>query len=148
VFSEVRVAPVLCPTHPRPGWGATLPPDSGALRHFLERTGATIPTVPTSKKGRKADKKKKKEETTMEDKLKGRMKEAYGAITGDELKKAEGRAQQRAAQAAEEAAQKERTRQARAKAEEAERERARQELKDKGLLGSVGDTLGDTLPKL
>jgi hypothetical protein len=31
----------------------------------------------------------------MEDKAKGRMKEAYGAITGDEDKKAEGRAQQR-----------------------------------------------------
>ena len=38
------------------------------------------------------------------------MKEAAGAITGDEDKKAEGQTQQRAAAAAQEAAQKERTR--------------------------------------
>ena len=31
----------------------------------------------------------------MEDKAKGRMKDAAGAVTGDEEKKAEGRAQQR-----------------------------------------------------
>jgi uncharacterized protein YjbJ (UPF0337 family) len=31
----------------------------------------------------------------MEDKAKGRMKEAAGAVTGDEDKKADGRAQQR-----------------------------------------------------
>ena len=38
----------------------------------------------------------------MEDKAKGRMKEAAGAFTGDEEKKAEGRAQQRKGQAGEE----------------------------------------------
>jgi uncharacterized protein YjbJ (UPF0337 family) len=39
------------------------------------------------------------------DKAEGRMKEAYGAIIGDEAKKAEGRAQQRKAQAEKEAEQ-------------------------------------------
>ena len=58
------------------------------------------------------------------DKVEGKAKEAYGAIIGDEAKKAEGRAQQRKA--------------------EAEKERDRQRLKDKGLL----DNVGDTLPKL
>jgi uncharacterized protein YjbJ (UPF0337 family) len=77
----------------------------------------------------------------MTDKAKGKMKEAAGAMTGDEAKKAEGRAQQRAAAAAEEAGQKERTRQEEAKAKEAERERDRQERKGKGPLGSVTDTL-------
>ena len=77
----------------------------------------------------------------MSEKFKGRMKEAAGAFTGDETKKAEGQAQQRAAAAAKEAGQKERTRQERAKAKEAEKERDRQARKDKGLLGNVGDTL-------
>jgi uncharacterized protein YjbJ (UPF0337 family) len=77
----------------------------------------------------------------MEDKVKGRMKEAYGAITGDEDLKAEGQALQRKAAAREEAAQKARTRQAQQEAKEAEMERDRQERKDKGLLGGVGDTL-------
>jgi uncharacterized protein YjbJ (UPF0337 family) len=77
----------------------------------------------------------------MTDKANGKMKEAAGAITGDEEKKAEGQAQQRAADAAEEAGQKERVRQEEAKAKEAERERDKQERKDKGLLGNVGDTL-------
>jgi uncharacterized protein YjbJ (UPF0337 family) len=77
----------------------------------------------------------------MEDKVKGRMKEAYGAITGDEDLKAEGQALQRKAAAREEAAQKARTRQAQQEAKEAEMERDRQERKDKGLLGDVGDTL-------
>jgi uncharacterized protein YjbJ (UPF0337 family) len=80
----------------------------------------------------------------MEDKVKGRMKEAAGAITGDEEKKAEGQALQRKAAAREEAAQKARTRQAQQEAKEAEMERDRQERKDKGLLGDVGDAL----PKL
>ena len=62
----------------------------------------------------------------MSEEFKGKMKEAYGAMTGDEGKKAEGQAQQRAAAAAKEAGQK---------------ERDRQERKDKGLLGNVGDTL-------
>ena len=77
----------------------------------------------------------------MSEKAKGKMKEAYGAIKGDENKKAEGHAQQRAAAAGKEAAQKERTRQEQAKAKEAEKERDRQERKDRGLLGSVGDTV-------
>ena len=78
----------------------------------------------------------------MEDKMKGKMKEAAGAIAGDEDLKAEGQALQRKAAAEQEAEQRARTRQAEAK--EAERERDEQELKDKGLLGNVGDTL----PKL
>jgi uncharacterized protein YjbJ (UPF0337 family) len=78
----------------------------------------------------------------MEDKIKGRMKEAAGAITGDEDKKAEGRAQQRKGAAGEEAAQKAKTRQTEKEAKEAERERDRQRRKEKGgLLGDVGDTL-------
>jgi len=77
----------------------------------------------------------------MEDKVKGRMKEAAGAITGDEDLKAEGQALQRKAAAREQAAQKARTRQAQQEAKEAEMERDRQERKDKGLLGEVGDTL-------
>ena len=78
------------------------------------------------------------------DKMEGKAKEAYGAIIGDEAKKAEGRAQQRKAEAEEEAEQRKKTRQAEAEAEHAERQRDKQELKDKGLLGNVGDTL----PKL
>ena len=77
----------------------------------------------------------------MTDKAKGKIKEAAGAMTGNEDKKAEGRAHQRAAAAAEEAGQKERTRQEQAKAKEAERERDRQERKGKGPLGGVTDTL-------
>ena len=78
------------------------------------------------------------------DKMEGKAKEAYGAIIGDEAKKAEGRAQQRKAEAEEEAEQRKKTRQAEAEAEHAERQRDKQELKDKGLLGDVGDKL----PKL
>jgi uncharacterized protein YjbJ (UPF0337 family) len=64
---------------------------------------------------------------TMEAKAKGRMKEAAGAVTGDEDK---------------EAAQKAKTRQTEAEAKEAEKERDRQRRKQKGgLLGDVGDTL-------
>jgi uncharacterized protein YjbJ (UPF0337 family) len=77
----------------------------------------------------------------MEDKFKGRMKEATGAVTGDEDKKAEGQAQQRKGQAGEEAAQKAKTRQTEKEAKEAEKERDRQRRKDKGPLGNVGDTL-------
>ena len=75
------------------------------------------------------------------DKIKGRAREATGSVTGDEDKKAEGRAHQRAAAAAEEAGQKERTRQEQAKAKQAERERDRQERKGKGPLGGITDTL-------
>jgi uncharacterized protein YjbJ (UPF0337 family) len=77
----------------------------------------------------------------VEDKAKGRMKEAAGAITGDEEKKAEGKAQQRKGEAGEEAAQRAKTRQTEKEAREAERERDRQRGKDKGLLGGLGDTL-------
>jgi uncharacterized protein YjbJ (UPF0337 family) len=77
----------------------------------------------------------------MDDKVEGKAKEAYGAITGDEDKKAEGRAQQRKAEAEEEARQKARTKRAQEEAKQAERERDRQERKDKGLLGGVTDTL-------
>jgi uncharacterized protein YjbJ (UPF0337 family) len=75
------------------------------------------------------------------DKAKGKAKEAYGAVTDDEDKKAEGRAQQRKADAEEQAAQKEQTRQAEAEADKAEKERDREERKDKGLLGGVSDSL-------
>ena len=74
------------------------------------------------------------------DKAEGKMKEAWGALTGDEAKKEEGRALQRKAQAEAEAEQKERTRQAEAAAKEAEKERDRRDGKG-GLLGNVGDTL-------
>jgi uncharacterized protein YjbJ (UPF0337 family) len=79
----------------------------------------------------------------MSEKAKGKMKEAYGALVGDEAKKEEGRALQRKAEAEAEAEQRERTRRAEAEAKKAERERDRQKGKG-GLLGDVGDTL----PKL
>jgi uncharacterized protein YjbJ (UPF0337 family) len=81
-----------------------------------------------------------KEEDAM-DKAEGKAKEAYGALTGDEAIKEEGRALQRKAEAEKEAEQREKTRQAQAAARQAEKERNKQELKDKGLLGNVGDTL-------
>ena len=79
----------------------------------------------------------------MSEGFKGRMKEAAGAITGDEDLKAEGRALQRKAEAEKEAEQREKTRQAEAEAKKAEEERDRQKGKG-GLLGDVGGTL----PKL
>ena len=70
------------------------------------------------------------------------MKEAAGAFTGDEDKKAEGRAQQRKGAAGEDAAQRARTKRAEEEAKQAEKERDRQRRKQKGgLLGDVGDTL-------
>jgi uncharacterized protein YjbJ (UPF0337 family) len=77
----------------------------------------------------------------MDDKVKGKAKEAYGAMTGDEEKKAEGRAQQRKGEAEEQATQKARTKRAQEEARQAEKERDRQERKDKGLLGGVTDSL-------
>lgn len=77
----------------------------------------------------------------MDDKAAGKAKEAWGALTGDEAKKEEGRAQQRKAEAKEEAAQSERTNQAKQDARKAERERDREKLKEKGLLGGVTDSL-------
>ena len=74
----------------------------------------------------------------MSEKARGKAKEAYGAMTGDEAKKAEGRAEQRKADAAEEAKQREKTRQTEAEAKKVERERDRQRRKDKGgLLGNL-----------
>ena len=77
----------------------------------------------------------------MGEKAAGKAKEAWGALTGDEAKKEEGRAQQRKAEAQEEAEQAERTSQAKKEARQAERERNRQEVKEKGLLGGVTDSL-------
>ncbi len=77
----------------------------------------------------------------MSEKAVGKAKEAYGALIGDEAKKAEGRAQQRKAEAAEEAEQREKTRQAQAEAKQAEKERDRQRRKDGGGLGGITDTL-------
>jgi uncharacterized protein YjbJ (UPF0337 family) len=68
------------------------------------------------------------------DKAAGKAKEAYGALVGEEAKKAEGRAQQRKAEAEAEARQREKTRQT-------EKERDRQRLKDKGILGGLTDDL-------
>jgi uncharacterized protein YjbJ (UPF0337 family) len=73
------------------------------------------------------------------DKAKGKAKEAFGAITGDEELKAEGRAEQRKAEAEAEAAQREKTRRAEEEARKAEKERDRQRLKDGGPLGGVAD---------
>ncbi len=75
------------------------------------------------------------------DKAEGKIKEAYGALIGDEAKKAEGRALQRKAKAEEEAEQREKTRRAEAEAKQAEKERDRQRLKDKGVLGGLTDNL-------
>ena len=77
----------------------------------------------------------------MEDRMKGKAKEAWGALSGDEAKKEEGRAQQRKANAEEEAVQKERTSRAKKEARQAERERDRQKVRDEGLLGGVTDAL-------
>ena len=73
----------------------------------------------------------------MSDELKGKAKEAFGALAGDEAKKEEGRAQQRKAAAQEEAAQQEKTSRAKEEARQAERKRDRQTQKDEGLLGGV-----------
>jgi len=77
----------------------------------------------------------------VDDKTKGKAKEAFGAFTGDEAKKEEGRAQQRKADAEKEATQKARTSRAKEEARQAERERDRQKVKDEGLLGGVTDAL-------
>jgi uncharacterized protein YjbJ (UPF0337 family) len=73
----------------------------------------------------------------------GKAKEAYGALVGDEAKKAEGRAEQRKAQAEAEARQREKTRQAEVEARQAEKERDRQKFKDKGVLGGITDATED-----
>jgi uncharacterized protein YjbJ (UPF0337 family) len=77
------------------------------------------------------------------DKAVGRAKEAYGALVGDEAKKAEGHAEQRKAEAEAEARQREKTRRAEAEARQAEKERDRQRLKDKGPLGGIAHATED-----
>lgn len=77
----------------------------------------------------------------MDDKAAGKAKEAWGALTGDEAKKEEGRAQQRKAEAQEEAEQAARANEAKKEARQAEAERNREKLKEKGLLGGVTDSL-------
>ncbi len=77
----------------------------------------------------------------MDDKAKGKAKEAYGALTDNEAKKEEGQAQQRKASAEEEATQKEKAGQAKSEAREAEKKRDREKRKDEGLLGGVTDSL-------
>jgi uncharacterized protein YjbJ (UPF0337 family) len=77
------------------------------------------------------------------DKAVGKAKEAYGALVGDEAKKAEGRAEQRKAEAEAEARQREKTRRAEVEARQAEKELDRQRLKDKGPLGGVADATED-----
>lgn len=75
------------------------------------------------------------------DKAKGKAKEAYGAVSGDEAKKAEGHAEQTKAEAVEEAKQRAKTRQAEAEAKQAEKERDKQRRNDKGGLGGITDNL-------
>ena len=115
------------------------PPNTDARRG--EGRGVTAPAFSCVQR---YEKRPEKVEEVAVEKAEGRIKEAYGALTGDEAKKEEGRALQRKAQAQAEAEQRERTRQAQAQAKEAEKVRDEQELREKGLLGN----LGDTLPKL
>jgi len=75
------------------------------------------------------------------DEAKGKMKEAAGALTDDETKKAEGQAEQRKAAAGKEAERKAQARQAEEEAKEAEKERDKERRKDKGLLGNITDPL-------
>ena len=77
------------------------------------------------------------------DKAMGKAKEVFGAISGDETLKAEGRAERRKAEAEAEARQREKTRRAEAEARQAEKERDRQRLKDKGPLGGIADATED-----
>ena len=77
----------------------------------------------------------------MEDRTKGKAKEAWGAMTGDEAMKEEGQAQQRKAEAEEETSQRQRTSEAKKKARQAEKNRDREKVKDEGLLGGVADSL-------
>jgi uncharacterized protein YjbJ (UPF0337 family) len=75
------------------------------------------------------------------DKAKGKMKEAAGALTNDEDKRSEGRAQQRKGAAEEEMTKKEKAKQAEEEARQTEKDLDRQRRKDQGLLGNVKDTL-------
>ena len=77
----------------------------------------------------------------MDDKIAGQAKEAWGAITGDEAKKEEGRAQQRKGEARQEAEKRQKVNAAKKEARQAERERDRERVKDEGLLGGLSDAL-------
>jgi uncharacterized protein YjbJ (UPF0337 family) len=77
----------------------------------------------------------------VDEKAAGKAKEAWGALTGDEAKKEEGRAQQRKAEAQEEAEQAARANEAKKEARQAEAKRNQEKLKEKGLLGGVTDSL-------
>jgi uncharacterized protein YjbJ (UPF0337 family) len=74
----------------------------------------------------------------MGEKAKGKMQEAYGAMTGDEGKKAEGQARQRKVSAREQREQQKQTKAEQDKADRAEKSRDKQRRKDKGgLLGNL-----------
>jgi uncharacterized protein YjbJ (UPF0337 family) len=76
------------------------------------------------------------EAENMSEKAKGKMKEAAGAVTGDEGKKAEGQAQQRKEAAREDREQQKRTQAEQNKADRAEASRDKQQRKSQGgLLG-------------
>ena len=80
----------------------------------------------------------------MAEKAKGKMKEAAGAVPGNEDRKAEGSAQQqrRKGAAREEAIQKERTPQGQLEAKQAEKERDGQGLKGEGPLSVTHTSAG------
>jgi uncharacterized protein YjbJ (UPF0337 family) len=75
----------------------------------------------------------------MSEKAKGKAKEAYGALAGDEGKKTEGQAQQRKESAREEREQQKRTKAEQNKADRAEKSRDKQQRKDKGGLLNLLD---------
>lgn len=77
----------------------------------------------------------------MMEKAKGKMKEAAGAITNDEDKRAEGKAQQRKGAAEQELTKKEKANREEEEARKKERDLERERGKDKGLLGNITDPL-------
>jgi len=84
----------------------------------------------------------------MSEKAKGKMKEAAGAVTDNEGKKAEGQAQQRKASAREEREQQKRTKAEQDKADRAERSRDKQQRKNEGGLLGGKDKGGGLLGNL
>ena len=77
----------------------------------------------------------------MSEKAEGKMKEAAGAVTGNECKKAEGQAQQRKEAAREEREQHKRTQAEQNKADQAEKSRDKQQRKNQGGLLADKDLL-------
>ncbi len=77
----------------------------------------------------------------MSEKAKGKMKEAAGAVTENECKKAEGQAQQRKESAKEEREQHKRTQAEQNKADQAEKSRDKQQRKNQGDLLADKDLL-------